>query len=137
MNNVQQDQCRIIYTDFYNCSLLHIQVACTSRLNNVLLTEMLLASLFIKKGLSTVSARDVAIVVHCGGLIDGVSSVIEFSAPLSTSANHSCDIAEFNLNSVLNKCSAVAEMGDYLATIDMGQKEGAVVSLSGGSWVPI
>jgi len=36
--------------------------------------------------------------------------------------------------------SAVAEMGDHLATIDMGRKVGAAVSLSVGelrSWVPI
>ena len=33
----------------------------------------------------------------------------------------------------LNKCSAVAEMGDRLATIDVGRKEGAgAVPLSGG-----
>jgi len=36
-----------------------------------------------------------------------------------------------------NKCSAVAEMGNRLATVDMGQKEGAAVPLSGGSWVSI
>jgi len=31
----------------------------------------------------------------------------------------------------LNKCSAAAEMGDRLATIDMGQKLGAVPLLGG------
>jgi len=31
-----------------------------------------------------------------------------------------------------NKCSAVAEMGDSLATVDMGQKEGPVMPLSRG-----
>jgi len=31
-----------------------------------------------------------------------------------------------------NKCSAVAEMGDRLAAIDMGRKERAAVLLSGG-----
>ena len=36
-----------------------------------------------------------------------------------------------------NKNSAVAEMGDRLATIHIGRKVGAVVSLSGGSWVTI
>ena len=37
----------------------------------------------------------------------------------------------------LNKCSAVAEMGDRLATIDMGRKEGAgAVPPSGGSGSP-
>ena len=36
------------------------------------------------------------------------------------------------------KSSAVAEMGDRLATIDMGRKVGGVVLLFGeGSWVPI
>jgi len=36
-----------------------------------------------------------------------------------------------------NKCSAVAGMGDRLATIDMGRKEGAALPLSRGSSVPI
>ena len=36
-----------------------------------------------------------------------------------------------------NNSSAVAETGDRLATIDMGQKVGAAVPLSLGSWVPI
>ena len=37
-----------------------------------------------------------------------------------------------------NKCSAVAEMGDCLATIDMGQKLGGSAPVLGtGSWVPI
>jgi len=31
-----------------------------------------------------------------------------------------------------DKCSAVAEMGDRLATIDMGRKERAVLCLLGG-----
>jgi len=35
-----------------------------------------------------------------------------------------------------NKCSAVAEMGDRLATRDMGQKE-QVLCPFGWSWVPI
>jgi len=36
------------------------------------------------------------------------------------------------------KSSAVAEMGDRLATIDLGRKVGAAVPLSVGvSWVPI
>ena len=40
--------------------------------------------------------------------------------------------------SYLNKCSAVAEMGDRLATIDMGHKFRAVpLFLGGGSWVPV
>ena len=38
---------------------------------------------------------------------------------------------------VFNKCSAVAEVGDCLATIDMGRKEGAAVPLLEGRWVPI
>jgi len=33
----------------------------------------------------------------------------------------------------VNKCSAVAEMGDRLATIDMGRKLGAVPLLGGGT----
>jgi len=37
----------------------------------------------------------------------------------------------------MHKCLAVAEMGDRLATIDMGKKEGAAVPLSGGTWVPM
>ena len=39
-----------------------------------------------------------------------------------------------------DKYSAVAEMGDRLATIDtidIGRKLGAVSLLGGGSWVPI
>jgi len=36
-----------------------------------------------------------------------------------------------------NKSSGVAEMGDRLATIDMGQKVEAAVSLSVGELVPI
>ena len=35
------------------------------------------------------------------------------------------------------KSSAVAEIGDRLATIGMGRKVRAAVSLSVGSWVPI
>jgi len=35
------------------------------------------------------------------------------------------------------KCSAVAEMGGRLATIDMGQWRAAVPLLGEGSWVPI
>jgi len=34
------------------------------------------------------------------------------------------------------KCSVVVEMGDHLATIDIGQKEGASVSLSGRAGSP-
>ena len=36
-----------------------------------------------------------------------------------------------------NKCSAVAEMDDRLATIDMGQKLGAALLLGRRSWVPM
>jgi len=37
-----------------------------------------------------------------------------------------------------NMSSAVTEMGDRLAAIDMGRKVGAALSISlGGSWVPI
>jgi len=41
-------------------------------------------------------------------------------------------------NKNYNKCSAVAEMGDRLATIDMGRKLKGVVPLlvGGGSWLP-
>jgi len=35
---------------------------------------------------------------------------------------------------VLNPLSAVAKMGDCLATIDMGQRGGTAVSLTGGAW---
>jgi len=37
---------------------------------------------------------------------------------------------------VTNKCSAVAEMGDYLATVDIGPKVGAAVHLSLGQLDP-
>jgi len=36
-------------------------------------------------------------------------------------------------HSIVNKSSAVAEMGDRLATVDMGRKVGAVVPISLGS----
>jgi len=36
----------------------------------------------------------------------------------------------------LNKCSAVAEMADRLATIDMGQKEGLLCPFRGETWSP-
>jgi len=36
-----------------------------------------------------------------------------------------------------NKCSPVAEMGDRLATIDMGQKLGGSCAPLGESWVAI
>ena len=36
----------------------------------------------------------------------------------------------------INKSSAVAEMGDRLATTDMGRKEGAPVPLPGGELGP-
>jgi len=43
----------------------------------------------------------------------------------------------FRVRSNLNTCSAVAQMGDRLATIDMGRKEvGAAVPLSVGKMSP-
>ena len=36
-----------------------------------------------------------------------------------------------------DKCSAVAEMGDRLATIDVGRKVGGLCLFLEGSWVPI
>jgi len=41
-----------------------------------------------------------------------------------------------NLDSI-HKSSAVAEIGDRLAIIEIGRKLGAAMPLSGGSWVPI
>jgi len=40
---------------------------------------------------------------------------------------------------IMYKCSAVAEMGDRLATIDMGRKLGAVplIFWEGRCWIPI
>jgi len=38
---------------------------------------------------------------------------------------------------IINKCSAVAEMGDRLATIDIGLKLGGCAPLGRRSWVPI
>ena len=35
------------------------------------------------------------------------------------------------------KCSAAADMGDCLATIDMGRKLGGCVTFERGSWVPM
>jgi len=44
----------------------------------------------------------------------------------------------FNYQPYINKNSAVAETGDRLATIDMGQKwRRLLCPLSWGSWVPI
>jgi len=37
----------------------------------------------------------------------------------------------------MNKSSAVAKMGDRLATIDISRNVGAAVLLFGGGWVPI
>ena len=39
---------------------------------------------------------------------------------------HSSYVFFFKYNCMKNKCSAVAEMGDCLATINMGRKLGAV-----------
>ena len=36
-----------------------------------------------------------------------------------------------------NKCSALAEMGDRLATIDMGRKVGVLCPFFRRSWIPI
>ena len=48
----------------------------------------------------------------------------------------SIDSAVYRLALTLNRCSAVAEIGDRLAAINMGPKEGgAAVPLSRGSWV--
>jgi len=41
------------------------------------------------------------------------------------------------LGDSLYKCSAIAEMGDRLATVDMGRKLRAVPLRGGGIWVPI
>jgi len=40
-------------------------------------------------------------------------------------------------SATVNKCSAVAEMGDRLATIDMGRKLGVCGCPFWGSWIPI
>jgi len=54
-----------------------------------------------------------------------------------------CDAAKksMDFNAVFTvrfyKCSAVAEMGDRLATTDMGRKLGGGGAPFGGSWVPI
>jgi len=46
--------------------------------------------------------------------------------------------SKFMLIFLLNgKSSVVAEMGDRLATIDMGRRDGAAVPLSGGELGPI
>jgi len=45
------------------------------------------------------------------------------------------DDLEYFVLLMFNKGSAVAEMSDCLATIDMGRKLGAVPLLGGGSWV--
>ena len=53
-----------------------------------------------------------------------------FYGPFSNSVK----AAKIKQNSY-NKCSAVAEMGDHLATIDMGRKLGALSLFGEGSWV--
>ena len=45
------------------------------------------------------------------------------------------DDLEYFVLLMFNKGSAVAEMSDCLATIDMGRKLGVVPLLGGGSWV--
>jgi len=55
--------------------------------------------------------------------------IVAKQLPISGTAEH-LSVENFN------KCSAVAEMGDRLATIDMGRKWGAV-PLLGGGWVPM
>jgi len=40
-------------------------------------------------------------------------------------------------NDIINKSSAVAEMGNRLAKIDMGRKLGDVPPFWRGSWIPI
>jgi len=41
------------------------------------------------------------------------------------------------IKTVQNKCSAVAEMGDRLATIHKGRKLEGCVPVGRGSWVPM
>ena len=57
----------------------------------------------------------------------GKASVYEISCLL---------VLPFLYIAILNKSYAVAEMGDRLATMDMGRKLGAAVLLSGG-WISI
>jgi len=56
--------------------------------------------------------------------------VLITSFPLASVADYFC------LHELNNKCSAVAEMADRLATIDMGQRLGEGVPL-GGAGFPI
>ena len=44
---------------------------------------------------------------------------------------------EIVYKALLYKSSPVAEMGDRLATIDMGRKVGVLCRFPWGSWVPI
>jgi len=56
----------------------------------------------------------------------------------SSSSDDDRMIAEFGyILAYINKCSAVAKMGDCLAILDMGQKLEAVPLWGGVRWVPI
>jgi len=58
---------------------------------------------------------------------------IEFLAQFSATTSFYGDT-----DKICHKCSAVAEMGDRLATIDMDQKSvGVCAPLGEGRWVPI
>ena len=60
-------------------------------------------------------------------------SIVAKRSPISATAYHL-----FNVANAFNNSSAVAEMGDRLATIDMGQKlGGSSAFFSWRSWVPI
>jgi len=62
---------------------------------------------------------------------------LKHNTPKRTDSN----ISKNNKNAFnkYNTCSAVAEMGDQLATIDMGRKEGGCYApfMGGRKWVPI
>jgi len=50
-----------------------------------------------------------------------------------------CNVSRLWYNGIFNKSSAAAEMGNHLATTDMGQKVGGgcYAPFCGGRWVPI
>jgi len=74
----------------------------------------------------------VSVVIECIEINDDVhiDASLHRSALCVNGPLHSVHVHSGRLTSYHNKSSAVAEMGDRLATIDMGRKVGAAVPLS-------
>ena len=72
--------------------------------------------------------------VHCDALLP--ISVMNSWASSGFALNRSASFSGRGVSLIVYKSSAVVEMGDRLATIDMGRKVGAAVSLSVGALGP-